>query len=411
MYYARHLLPALKKTLRRSPVVFLTGARQTGKTTLVSELAKESGSPVVSFDDLNFLSAATHDPKNFITSLPKPAILDEIQRVPELFLSIKQDVDLHRAPGRYLLTGSSSPLLLPKISDSLAGRMEILKLSPFSQGELIQKEESFLDALFLETLSPFQGTSLPKEILAEMFLCGGFPVMQKFEEEEDMEAWCNGYISTLLQKDVQELAKIEGLFRLPNLLKLLASRVGNLLNSAELSRTSGIAASTLHRYLHLLEALFLLDFLPPCSLNLGKREVKSPKTFLLDTALLCFLLGANRQRLISQSNMLANIFENFVISELKKQSGWCRQRIDFYHFRSQTGIEVDIIAENRAGKYVGIEVKSSSTVTFADFKGLLHIQKSSPKNFLRGIILYPGAETIPFGKDLTAIPLTALWEQ
>lgn len=407
--FKRNIFSRLVDAMSTSFVVLLTGARQTGKTTLMELIAQEKGYTYSTFDDLRTLAAAREDPIGFIADLKKPIILDEVQRVPDIFLPIKQDIDKHKKAGRYILTGSANPLLIPHLSDSLAGRMEILNLWPLSQGELRGVQEKFIDRLFSNSFDTFACESLNKEKLVKILAHGGYPAMQKFENEIRMNAWCSSYLTTILQRDVQDLAKIEGLANLPNLMSLLAARVSGLLNVAELSRTSGISTTTLHRYLQLLQTLFLVILVPAWSTNISKRLSRSPKTYLVDTGLLAYLIGANYKRLTTDTKMNGSFLENFVVAELYKQVTWCDLRIRIFHYRTVQGsFEVDIILEDAAGHVVGIEVKSSETIHAGDFKGLKNLQETAGKKFVRGIVLYPGPR-LPFGKDLYALPISSLW--
>jgi len=328
-----------------------------------------------------------------------------VQRVPELFLTIKKDVDEHRQPGRYALTGSANPLLIPRLGDSLVGRMEIFTLFPLSQGELQNTQDAFIDILFDHKLP--SATPLTKEQLYQKIETGGYPQVQgiNYGARED---WFNAYVTMLLQRDVKDLANISGLTELPNLLSLLATRAGNLLNVAELSRTSGLSTSTLHRYLTLLETVFLIEFLQPWSSNLGKRLVKAPKAYMVDTGLLSFLLGFQVNEQVFDARIGA-ILENFVIGELFKQATWSQVRIKIFHARTASGIEVDCILEDRQGRLVGIEIKNSQTVTPQDFKGLKHFAELAGDKFLQGIVLYTGSHHVPFGQNLHALPISTLW--
>jgi predicted AAA+ superfamily ATPase len=406
--FNRTLRAKLERAMGRSPVVLLTGARQTGKTTLVKQAGAAKQYNFVSFDDLRFLAAARNDPMGFIEGLAKPVILDEVQRVPEIFLPIKHDVDLNREPGRYLLTGSANPLLIPRLGDSLAGRMEILNMLPLSQGELIGNQDFFVDQLMSDWIPSGTFSQLSKEDLCSKIVTGGFPAAQG-ADDESRDAWFESYITTILQRDVQDLARIEGLTALPRLLHLLAARSSGLLNGAELARTAGLASTTLHRYLALLETLFLVHLQLPWSQNLGKRLVKAPKVYLVDTGLLAFLLGADKNRIIADGKLVGGIFENFVVGELRKQLTWCKTRASLFHLRSQSGVEVDIILEDAAGRIVGIEIKSSDSVMPSDFKGLRYLEEVLGDKFLKGILVYTGAQIIPFGNKLFAVPVQALW--
>ncbi len=409
MFFRRNSKPKLEKALKISPVVLLTGARQTGKTTLMNEVAQDRGYFSASFDDLSILSAAKADPMGFVARLPKPVILDEVQRVPELFLAIKYDVDQHREPGRFALTGSTNPLLIPKLGDSLAGRMIILTLLPLSQGELLGRKEVFIDRLFKGEV-PYKADNLSRQELYERILKGGYPAVQAFGEEE-RRLWFNSYITALLQKDVQDLAHVTALAEFPRILQLLATRAANLLNVAELSRAVGIPNTTLHRYLSLLEALFIVCLLQPWSVNIGKRLVKSSKLYLIDSGILAYLLGIDTERAAIDGKLMGSIVENFVVMELKKQASWSTTQVQLFHFRTQTGVEVDLVLEDAAGRIIGIEIKSSSTVTQQDFKGLRYLQESAQERFMAGIVLYTGSQSIPFGGNFYALPITSLWAE
>ena len=407
--YTRHLTPALLAALSDSPVVFLNGARQTGKSTLTQSLAAGAHpARYLTLDDMGVLSAAKNDPQGFLAGLNGPVILDEIQRAPELFLPLKAEVDRDRRPGRFLLTGSASALVLPQLSQSLTGRMEILTLWPLSQGEIAGAKEAFIDELFKpETAMPsFQ--TLPREELWERVAQGGYPEPLSRPQSERRRAWFDSYLATIIERDVRDLANIEGLTQLPRLLNLLAIRTAGLMNYAELSRSMGIAQTTLKRYLALLEATFLLRRLPPWSGNLGKRLVKAPKLFLNDTGLAVGLLAIDAARLGSDGNLSGPLLETFVVAELTKQLGWSKTKPRMHYFRTQTGHEVDVVLEDAQGRCVGIEVKAGS-VGAGDFKGLKALEEALGKRFVRGVILNTGRETVPFARNMHALPINALW--
>lgn len=407
---ARHLVDAILPALHDSPVVLINGARQTGKTTLVQQLAGGAyPARYLTLDDAGVLAAARLDPAGFISNLDGPVILDEIQRAPELFVAIKAVVDRHRRAGRFLLTGSTNVLLLPRLSESLAGRMEIFNLWPFSQGEIEGVREHFIDAIF--DVLPWRAAGAePLRDLVARALRGGYPeVVLARSAAERRQAWFGSYITTILQRDVRDVANVSGLTELPRLLSLLAARAGALQNFAELSRSSTIPQTTLKRYIALLETTFLVYTLPPWSANLSKRLVKSPKFYLADTGLLAHLTGITEERLATDTYRLGPLLENFVVMELVKQVAWSRRRPHLFHFRTQTGQEVDILLEDSVGHVVGLEVKASATVTAEDFEGLQVMAEQTGRRFKRGMVLYTGAETVPFGKQLHAMPVSALW--
>lgn len=408
--FERKIKPFLEKALKRAPVVLLNGARQVGKTTLAMELLKKDGYTYVTFDDEMTYLAAKNDSAGFIADMKKPVILDEVQRIPEIFLAIKRDVDKKRVAGSYLLTGSANPLLIPRLGDSLAGRMEIINLMPLSQGEINDSEEKFIDLVFTNRQLTSPKKKLSKEHLYKRILAGGYPSVQKMDEE-DSQAWMRNYINLILQKDVKDLANIEKIAEIPNLLKMLALRSSSLLNVAELSRDTKLVAKTVHRYLILLETIFMINLQRPWSTNLSLRFIKSPKLYLEDTGLLSYLFDMSLERALKDQMHMGKIVENFVVNELQKQATWSKTRVQLHHFRTTGGEEVDIVLENGAGDIVGIEVKNSEKVTPDDFKGLMYLQEKAKHRFVKGIVLYTGSTYVPFGKSLFCLPINALWEE
>lgn len=409
--YSRNITHSVTESLKDTPVILLNGARQTGKSTLVRWLCEnEHPADYRTLDDVNVLSAAAADPVGFLEGTKGPLIIDEIQRAPELFLAIKALVDKDRRPGRFLLTGSANVLLLPKLADSLAGRMEIISLWPFSQGELQGQKETFIDLVFSPDPPTLKTAGMEREKLFSRVLLGGFPEVVQRPSEARQKAWFSSYIATILQWDIRDLSRIEGLTSIPRLLSILGARAATLLNFAELSRTSGLIQSTLKRYMALLEATFLIKLLPAWSGNLRKRLVKSPKLFVNDTGLLGFLIGMDKTRLQAEPQLGGALLENFVVMELTKQISWSRTQPQMFHFRTSAGKEVDMILENAAGRLVGIEVKSSATVKSDDFSGLKVLAEEVPDRFVRGIVLYTGQQIVPFGKNLMAMPISTLWE-
>lgn len=405
--YKRNQSEAIETALTDTPVVLVIGARQVGKTTLVRSLADN----YLTFDDASTLAAAKRSPADFIGNLSKPIILDEIQRCPEILPAVKMAVDKDRAAGQFIMTGSANVLTLPKVSESLAGRMEVQRLRPLSQGEIIGVKETFIERLFGEEFD--LPTNLPGEdrdqLLARM-LVGGYPEAVSRKTETRRHDWFRNYINTILQRDIRDLANIEGLVDLPRLFELLAARAGGILNYAEVSRSIGFPQMTLKRYMTLLETTFLIETVPAWSGGIKARLVKAPKLFIGDTGLLGYLLDLNLERLRSNPILAGALTENFVVSELNKQADWSAVRIKIFHFRTSNDREVDIVLENRKGELVGVEVKASSTVNQYDFKGLEMLAGTLPKKFRRGILLYTGSQFLAFGDKLFAVPLSALWK-
>ena len=410
--HPRHITPLLAEALADTPVVVINGARQSGKSTLVQALLGADARPrrYLTLDDLAVLHAAKSDPAGFINGLQGAVTLDEVQRAPELFLPIKAVVDRQRQPGLFLLTGSADVMLLPGLADSLAGRMEVLSLWPLSCAEILDSPAiNRADALFQGDWQALRIAPCERPVLMAHLLSGGFPDAVTRTSETRRAAWFDAYIQAMLQRDVRDLPRVEQLTEIPNLLQLLAMRSATLLNFAELSRTAGIAQSTLKRYFALLEMLFLVVRLPSWEHNPGKRLVKAPKVFLPDSGLLCHLMGATLDGLAARPGLPGSVVETLVLAELLKHVAFSRQRLTLWHYRTQTQIEVDFILENRLGQITGIEVKASASVDGKDFKGLRHLQETEAAIFQHGIVLYAGREVVPFGDKLWAVPLSFWW--
>jgi predicted AAA+ superfamily ATPase len=404
----RFITDRLLAALADTPVVLLHGARQTGKTTLARHIARTiHPAQYITLDDAVVLSAASQDPAGFLSGIEGPVVLDEVQRAPQLFPAIKTEVDRQRRPGRFLLTGSANIFLIPRLAESLAGRMEILSLWPFSEGEIAGTRGNFIDAVFSPSVLHPRPAA---DDLASRLLRGGYPPAVERADLDRRQAWFASYVTTILERDVRDLAHIDALTALPRTLALMAARIAKLVNFAEMGRSLGLPQTTLKRYFALLEATFLVQLAPAWSSNLGKRLIKAPKLFLNDTGLAAAMLGLNQERLEREALVRGALIENLVFLELRKQSGWSRVRAQVFHFRTAAGQEVDLLLENAAGDVVGIEAKSSANVTAKDFNGLRALADLTGGRFHRGIVLYTGSATVSFGSNLQAVPVSALWE-
>ena len=404
----RNIGQAIHSALADTPVVLLNGARQTGKTTLARSMGEKTGAEYFTLDDAATLALAASDPVGFIRNLQGPVVLDEIQKAPDLFPAIKVSVDKNRRPGRFLLTGSANVLTLPRLSESLAGRMEVIPLFPFSTGELAGTRERFVTRLFDGTIAKTKFTTATQDLVARLTR-GGYPEAIQRQTEDRRSAWFASYISTILQRDVRDLARVDALHQLPNLLKLLATRTAGLANLADIGRDAGLPHTTLTRYLALLETVFLVHRLPAWSPHIGKRLVKAPKLHLVDTGLACHLNGADARRLRDDRALLGRMLETFVVGELRKQLSWAAPHASLYHFRTTGGAEVDVVLEQADGSVAGVEVKGSATVTASDFVALQALRDQLGKPFRTGIVLYLGDRVIPFGEKLWLVPIQALW--
>lgn len=389
-----------------TPVVMLTGARQTGKTTLVLDWARHNRANYYTLDDVQTLAGADADPQGFILNLPLPAVIDEVQKVPRLLPAIKLRVDRDRHPGMFLLTGSANVLALPHVSESLAGRMEIHTLWPLSRGELSGRRENFLTAIFSEKqipLPPVHRTSWP-----ELLTKGGYPEATHRKSSRASE-WFRSYLTAIIQRDIRDLSQIEGLTAIPNVLAVLATRAACLLNTSDLTRDCAVPNTTLKRYLSMLEMIFIIYRLPAWSVNLGKRLIKAPKIMFCDTGLACHLLGADANRLNTDGLLKGRLLENFVANELLKQATWQKNRIRLFHYRSASGQKIDLILEDQQGRIVALEVKASHTIQSTDFTPMRALKDSLKSRFLMGIILHDGNQVIPHGQCFYSAPITCLW--
>lgn len=407
--YARHLVPLVLEALEDTPVVYLRGARQCGKSTLMQQLADLGhAADYRTLDEGVQLAAATKDPDGYVAGLSDRVVLDEVQRAPDLFRAIKRSVDRDRRPGRFLLTGSANALVLPQVSESLAGRMEILSLYPLSQGELEGHREGFLDACFAETFRLKKPPVISWPDLVDRIVPGGFPEVLA-RKPARRGAWFESYVTSILERDVRDLSNVQGLHELPRLMRLIAARSGGIVNLSDISRDSQIPLTTLQRHWALLEAVFLVRTLPAWSTNRGIRLIKAPKLFLNDCGLLCHLLGTDAGRLKNDDLMTGAVLETFVAGEVTKQATWCATRPTLSHFRTQKQSEVDLVLEDARGRVVGIEVKKTATPGSGDFKGLRALSEAAGKKFLRGIVLCLCETPVAYGDNFHAVPMGALW--
>ena len=408
----RQIRNRLLKALDISPIVFLNGPRQAGKSTLVQLIAKkEYVAEYVTFDSTTQMAAAANAPEIYLRERKGALIIDEVQLVPEVFRVLKVIVDELRQEqglkfaGRFLLTGSANIMALPKLVDPLVGRMNILTLYPLSSAESLGGKGDFVERLFKQDFESDSG----KYKLSDVIRAATFPEISGANSYE-RTTWFDGYLTTILQRDVRALAEIEKLSVLPNLLRILANRAGGLINDADIARDAGLNHVTSRNYKTILKMLFLTFECAPWYRNIGKRLVKSPKGYMVDSLLLCHLLQYELSDLEkNRPQIFGHVIENFVATELLKIMTFGGDKMDLFHFRTSDNKEVDFVLEKSNGQLSAIEVKKSDNVSKSDFKGLEELQRITGNDFVCGVVLYRGKDVVPFGQNLWAVPMSNLW--
>lgn len=336
-------------------------------------------------------------------------VIDEIQWVPELLLAIKEQVDADPRPGRFLLTGSARMLGLRDLPDTLPGRTETVELWPFSQGEIDGAPDGFVDAVLTDGV-PEHTSSVSRAEYADRMVRGGFPEAVARARPERRQRFFDSYVRDLIARDVSRLSEIERPAQMRALLRLLAARSGQLLVANALSDGLRVSARTVHRYLGLLEEVYLVKRIPAWSRNVSARAIGTPKLAFVDSGIAANLLDADARTLLRPGGPFGPLAEGFAAMELARQIGWSRHRVELSHYRTKDGTEVDLVLEDRRGRVVGIEVKASTTVRAADFRGLRHLADRVGPDLVAGIVLYTGTQTLPFGPRMRAMPLSSLWE-
>jgi len=404
----RRVQGKIATALQDTRVVLLVGPRQAGKTTLARLFASPER-PYLTLDDAATLAAARSDPTGFVRGL-KQAVIDEVQRAPELLLAIKESVDKDQAPGRFLLTGSTNLMAMPLVADSLAGRLEVITLLPFAQAEMAGTPGDLLDRLFDGAGLPAVVNPVVGDALMVRVLNGGYPEALRRTSPSRRQAWLQDYVALILDRDVRDIANIDQLDRLPRLLDVLAAHAGQLVNHSSYGAALGLTVPTAQKYVGILERLFLLRLVPPWSHNAVSRLTKTPKLHFLDSGLLAALRDATASELQKDRTPYGPLLENFVVSEVLKLITWSDKRLRVSHFRTKDQDEVDLVLEDRRGRVVGIEVKASATVRPQDLRGLRQLQAAVGDKFVQGLVLHDHDQITPFDEKLHAGPVSLLWQ-
>jgi len=408
--YPRFLAPRIEEALADTPVILISGPRQSGKTTLARQFA--GNRTFLTLDNEPTLQAALDDPVGLIRSYDA-LVIDEIQRAPRLLLAIKQAVDADRRPGRFLLTGSANLMTLPLVADSLAGRIENQVLLPLSQAELAATAvkhpvvHDWIDRLFLGEI-PYPAPE--RSNIVDRVLCGGYPEAIARTTPRRRQAWAQQYLDMLIKRDIRDLARLDKLEHLPRLLKMLAQVSGELCNFSQLGGQIGLDHKTVGKYLAVFEQMYLLQRVPAWAGTTLGQLVKTPKLQFLDAGLLAAIMEVGNITPIHQRSRFGPLLESFVFGELLKFCTWSERRYAMSYYRDKSQREVDFVIEDAQGRLVGIELKSAATVDSRDFSGLRHLASLTGDHLVAGIVLYDGELTLPFGPGLWAVPLSTLWQ-
>lgn len=408
----RYLQNHLLDSLRHFPVVLLTGARQVGKSTLAQKLiGKDWEARYLTLDDRAVLDGALRDPDGLVSATPTPVVLDEVQKAPDLLRAIKRRVDRERVAGQYLLTGSANLMTLASVSETLAGRVAVHTLMPFCWPERLERPaptilkdlfEAESSAALLKKLPKTSGNDARKEIISTI-LSGGYPEPALMKSPEVRHRWFASYRQTYLERDLLDIKSVENIPDFNRLLSLVAFRTGGLLNLSDLSRETGLPFTTLRRYVSLLEVTYQVFRLTPYHANIGKRLVKTPKIFMNDTGMACYLRGVDDWPGLEHQGQAGSMVETWAASEILKLMAMTDYRFHLFFWRTHGGHEVDFLLEF-GGKLVAIEVKWSSRVHESSLVSLNRCHDDLKGRLLRSVILYSGTEVVPLSPKVVAIP-------
>ena len=378
----RLILSEAKLALRQFRALCLTGPRQSGKTTLSKVLFKDK--PYVNFENPTVQFEAEQNPEGFLKQFTNGAVFDEVQRVPHIFRYLQEILDNNPTRGQFILTGSNNFLLQEQISQSLAGRAGYLSLLPLSYAELTNAK-------------------LTDNNINKLIVNGGYPEI--WNEKLIANTWMNSYVQTYVQRDVRLLRNITNLATFTRFLYLCANYAGQIINRDDLAKKTGVDTKTILAWLGLLENSYIIFQLQPWYNNMNKRIVKSPKLYFYDTGLLCFLLGIKAETVVQKSTAYGAIFENWVLSEIRKNNFNNAQNEGMYFFRDSAGNEIDLILE-RENEPIAIEIKSSKKIDDGMMRGLKYWQKLQPNS--QCLLLHSGDRNEILNEKLSILPYTEI---
>ena len=407
-FVPRHAEGPIRTALGDTRIVALVGPRQSGKTTLARRIAEGDARPFITLDDDQSRRFAQDDPAGFMRGL-QTAVIDEIQRAPDLVLALKKAVDEDPRPGRFLITGSAELFKGATSPDSLAGRVETVELLPFSQAELGRSgPPTFVERAFA---AAFTATEQPRATpnLVERVVAGGYPEALSRPIPARRQTWLRGYARALAERDAAEIATIGKPAEMVRLIDHMAVAAGQLLNMSKLGSRLGVDGKTVDRWIALLEHMFLIRRIPAWHRSGLKRLVKAPRLMFLDPGLLAALRRTGVADIARDRQRLGPLLECLVHAELAKAAALCEEPTEIAHYRDKDRIEVDFVLARSPGEVVGIEVKAGATARPDDFRGLRRLQEAAGDDFRCGIVLHDGDRIQAVAPRLFAMPVEVLW--
>ncbi len=399
---------SIKNSLKNSRVVMLAGSRQCGKTTLAKTVLSENIT-YKTLDDFSQRQFAVLDPDGFLKHSTKTMIIDEIQKAPELISSIKKIVDENNDNGQFLITGSSNIQANPAVKESLAGRVEKIRLRSFSQGEINQKEPVFLQnafkKIFLKNKKDYS-----RDLLIQLALDGGYPITFN-KNTAEKRRWYLNYINTLIENDLKDISNIKRQSALKDLLKIVASWSSKYMKKNAILSSLSITKQTFDTYISIFENMYLAERLNPYLLNDYQYITKKDKLYICDTGIMSTLLNLTFDKVRENTDTVGKLIETFIFNELASNIDCFFGEYNLYHYRDKDKREIDFVVEETvSGALLAIEVKAGTNVDSSAFKHIKWFKENISKNkdFI-GIVLYTGNEIISYKDNLFLVPISSLW--